>query len=236
MDEQRKALFAFVKGGKAFAGAHCAADTFYKVPEYGEMVGAYFDGHPWTQEVHVNVEDDKHPATAHLGQSFQISDEIYQFRAPYDRTKLHVLLSLDTGSVDLAKPEVHRKDKDFALAWCRDYDKGRVFYTALGHRPELWKDERYLTMLDGGFRWAMRMTGRSRGGAWRRERGGRGEGRRKRGRSPQVGRCRSSPGLRGRPVARRRRSGRARRVPPRRSLSSAGPDGHARSYDQPLTV
>ena len=158
-EEQRKALFAFVKGGKGFAGAHCASDTFYKVPEYGEMVGAYFDGHPWVQEVRIKVEDGKHPATAHLGASFSIADEIYQYKEPYDRKKLHVLLSLDTTSVDVAKPEVHRKDGDFALAWCRDYDKGRVFYTALGHRPEVWKDERFLAHLDGGFRWAMRAEG-----------------------------------------------------------------------------
>jgi putative membrane-bound dehydrogenase-like protein len=157
-EAQRNALFAFVKGGKAFAGAHCAADTFYKVPEYGEMIGAYFDLHPWHQEVRVKVEDRTHPATAHLGESFSVNDEIYQYKDPYDRKKLHVLLSLDTSSVDMNKPEVHRKDGDFALAWCKDYDKGRVFYTALGHEPALWKDERYLAMLDGGFRWAMRMT------------------------------------------------------------------------------
>src|SRR5262249_21988873 len=56
-EAQRNALFAFVKGGKAFAGAHCATDTFYKVPEYGDMIGAYFDGHPWHQEIRVRVED-----------------------------------------------------------------------------------------------------------------------------------------------------------------------------------
>ncbi len=157
-EAQRNALFAFVKGGKAFAGAHCATDTFYKVPEYGDLIGAYFDGHPWHQDVRVKVEDRTHPATAHLGESFSVADEIYQYKDPYDRKKLHVLLSLDTSSVDTKKPEVHRKDGDFALAWCKDYDKGRVFYTALGHEPALWKDERYLTMIDGGFRWAMRMT------------------------------------------------------------------------------
>jgi putative membrane-bound dehydrogenase-like protein len=157
-EDQRKALFDFVKSGHAFAGAHCASDTFYKVPEYGEMLGAYFDGHPWSQEIRVKVEDREHPAARLLGDVFSVKDEIYQFKDPYDRKKLHVILSLDTSSVDVKKEGVHRKDGDFALAWCKDYDKGRVFYTALGHEPALWTDARYLTMLDGGFRWAMRMT------------------------------------------------------------------------------
>ena len=156
-EDQRKALFDFVKSGHAFAGAHCATDTFYKVPEYGEMVGAYFDGHPWHQEIRVKVEDREFPGAKLLGETFPVTDEIYQFKEPYDRKKLHVILSLDTGSVDLKKEGVHRKDGDFALAWCKDYDKGRVFYTALGHEPALWSDGRYLLLLDGGLRWAMRM-------------------------------------------------------------------------------
>src|SRR4030095_10204052 len=91
---EREALLAVVRDGGAFAGSHCATDTFYQVPEYGEMIGAYFDGHPWHQEVKMRVEDREHAATRHLGEAFSIADEIYQMRAPYDRTKLHVLLSL----------------------------------------------------------------------------------------------------------------------------------------------
>ncbi|MFN0009053.1 MAG: PVC-type heme-binding CxxCH protein [Planctomycetota bacterium] len=155
-NDEREALLAFVREGGAFAGSHSATDTFYEVPEYGEMIGAYFDGHPWHQEVRVKVEDRAHASTKHLGDSFAIADEIYQMRAPYDRSRLHVLMSLDTGSVDLGVESVHRKDSDFALAWTKEHGKGRVFYTALGHRPEVWKDERFLAHLAGGFRWAMR--------------------------------------------------------------------------------
>ncbi len=154
-DEQKAALLNFIKSGKAFVGIHSATDTFYKWAEYGEMIGGYFDQHPWHQEVSVKVEDQKHPATRHLGQSFKITDEIYQFKN-WDRAKVHVLLSLDPGSVDLTKPAVHRTDKDFALAWCREYGRGRVFYIALGHRAEVWKDERFQQLLIGALRWATR--------------------------------------------------------------------------------
>ncbi len=153
--ENQRALLDFVKDGKAFAGAHCATDTFYELPEYGEMVGAYFDGHPWHEKVRVLVDDREHPSTRHLGASFEITDEIYQFKAPYERSKLHVLLHLDPDATDLKKEGVHRTDRDFANAWCKEVGKGRLFYTALGHRPEVWADERFLKHLEGGFAWAM---------------------------------------------------------------------------------
>lgn len=153
-DQHKRDLLAFVDGGKGFVGVHSASDTFYTWPEYGRMVGGYFDEHPWTQEVKVKVEDRNHPATRHLGADFAIDDEIYQFR-DWSRADVHVLLSLDTRSVDLHKEKVHRTDGDFALAWTRTQGKGRVFYTALGHRPEVWRDPRFQTLLTGALQWAM---------------------------------------------------------------------------------
>ena len=153
--EQKAAFLDFIKGGKGFVGIHSATDTFYKWPEYGEMIGGYFDKHPWHQEVTIKVEAPKHPATRHLGASFKLADEIYQFK-DFSRARVNVLLSLDTGSVDLNRPGVHRADRDFALAWWRNYGRGRVFYTALGHRAEVWQDVRYQQHLLGALRWVMK--------------------------------------------------------------------------------
>ena len=153
-DAQKAAFLDFIRSGKGFVGIHSATDTFYKWPEYGELIGGYFDQHPWHQEVTINVEDQRHPATHHLERTFKITDEIYQFK-DFSRSRVHVLLSLDATSVDLNKPAVHRTDKDFAVAWWRNYGKGRVFYTALGHRPEVWQDERFQRHLLGAVRWAM---------------------------------------------------------------------------------
>ena len=153
-EAQKQALLDFVRSGNAFIGVHSATDTFYKWAEYGHMIGGYFDQHPWHQDVTIRVEDTKHPATHHLGKSFQIKDEIYQFKN-FSRENVRVLMSLDTASVDLTKPEVHRVDGDFAIAWCQQYGQGRVFYTALGHRGEVWQDERFQTHLLRGIRWAM---------------------------------------------------------------------------------
>lgn len=153
-EEQKQALLDFVRSGKGFVGVHAATDTFYKWPAFGELIGGYFDGHPWHQEVNIIVEDRNHPSTRHLGESFKITDEIYQYR-DWSRDKVHVLLRLDVNSVDLSRPGVKRKDKDFALAWTKTYGKGRVFYTALGHRDEVWQDGRFQRHLVNGILWAM---------------------------------------------------------------------------------
>src|SRR5207245_8638943 len=70
--DQKSALIDFVRSGKGFVGIHSATDTFYQWPEYGAMLGAYFDGHPWHQQVTIRVEDPAHAATASLPPSFQI--------------------------------------------------------------------------------------------------------------------------------------------------------------------
>jgi uncharacterized protein len=153
-DAGKEAFLAWLRGGKAFVGMHSATDTLYKWPEYGRMIGGYFDGHPWHQKVTVKVEDTQHPATRHLGSSFEISEEIYQFR-DWSRDGKHVLLSIDTGSIDAGKGK--RADRDYAVAWVRDEGQGRVFYTSLGHGEDVWRDPRYQQHLVGGIAWAMRV-------------------------------------------------------------------------------
>jgi hypothetical protein len=79
-------------------------------------------------------------------------DEIYQFRG-LSRDQVRVLLTLDERSVDLRLPEVRGTDGEFPLAWCRPYGNGRVFYTALGHFDETWKDARFQDLLEGSLLW-----------------------------------------------------------------------------------
>jgi len=139
-DEQKAALIAFVKNdGKGFLGVHSAIDTFYKWPEFGDMVGAYFNSHPWnTFEAPVIVEDPANPIVRHFPLAFNTWDEIYQPSDLFSRQKVRVLMRLDENKIDLANKNVHRTDKDFAVAWMRDYGKGRVFYSTFGHTPESW--------------------------------------------------------------------------------------------------
>lgn len=159
-DEQKKDLLSFVHDdGKGFLGAHSATDTYYEWPEYAELIGGYFDQHPWGQ-VHctIRTEDKSFPATAHFPASFPFYDEIYQFKEPYSREKLRVLMSVDPSSVDLANKNVHRTDRDFAITWVHNYGKGRVFYSSLGHRDEVWDLPDIQKMWIEAVKWTMGMT------------------------------------------------------------------------------
>jgi uncharacterized protein len=154
-DQQKRDLLDFVRSGKGFGGAHSATDTLYGWAEYGDLIGGYFDGHPWAQEIKVDVEDPAFPGMSRLTPNFPVVDEIYQHRN-FSRDKVRVLMTLDTSTVDLAAPGVNRTDGDFALAWIRRYGEGRVFYTALGHLDETWGDARFQGLLEGALLW---MTG-----------------------------------------------------------------------------
>jgi uncharacterized protein len=151
-DQQKADLLDFVYQGKGFGGSHSATDCNYTWPDYGELIGGYFDGHPWVQEASVDVEDPQSPLVAHAAPSFRFTEEFYQFRA-FSRDRVRVLLTLDTHTVDLSAPGVDRTDGDFALAWIRNYGKGRVFYSAFGHFPESFSQEPVRTLLLQGLLW-----------------------------------------------------------------------------------
>lgn len=151
-DAQKRDLLDFVRSGKGFGGVHSATDTFYQWPEYGELIGGYFNGHPWTQPVTLDVEDPDSPLVAHLKPSFKILDEIYQFRQ-FSRDRVRVLLTLDTHSVDMGADGVNPGTRDFPLVWIRRYGAGRVFYNALGHFDSTWTDPGIRQMMLQGMLW-----------------------------------------------------------------------------------
>ena len=159
----KEAFLDWVKSGKGFVGMHSASDTFHGYPPFIEMLGGEFKTHGAQVTVDAINQDDKCPACRHLPASWQVFDEIYQFKN-FDRNKVHGLLTLDK----------HPNDKtpgDYPVAWCKNYGKGRVFYTSLGHREDVWcptwKDgkgerknspqvaEAYQQHILGGIKWAL---------------------------------------------------------------------------------
>jgi type 1 glutamine amidotransferase len=168
---ETKDLVEWVKAGGAFCGTHCATDTLYGDAAYGNLIGGYFRGHPaGLQDIKVRVEDPKHPAAAGFADGAAYKDEMYIFRdAPYDRGRLHVILSIDPAGFEpkLAnkdpKRTLTRADKDYAISWCREEGKGKVFYTSFGHAKGVWQDtDHFQKHLLGGLAWA---TGRAAGDA-----------------------------------------------------------------------
>ncbi len=159
-DGQKKDMLAFIKDdGKGFVGVHAALDTNYKWPEYGEMIGGWFDQHPWsTFNAPIINEDPSFPAVRHFAKAFVKYDEIYQPKE-WSRDKVNVLLSLDPAKLNYANnPRIHRTDHDFAVAWDKMYGKGRVFYSTLGHTQEAWNDLDVRTMYFEAIKWVLGMT------------------------------------------------------------------------------
>jgi type 1 glutamine amidotransferase len=157
MDDSQKAdLLSFVRDhGKGFIGIHSAAITFLSWPEYGKMLGGYFDGHPWGEfQAPLLVEDPAFPGMGHLPRSFTLHDEIYQIKR-FSRASVRVLLRLDAGKIDLTRKGVRRKDRDFAVIWARQYGKGRVLYNGLGHRADVWERPDIQRMWQDMVRWSM---------------------------------------------------------------------------------
>jgi hypothetical protein len=161
MDDSQKAdMLSFIHDdGKGFVGIHAALDTNYKWPEYGEMIGGWFDQHPWmTFNAPIINEDPSFPAVRHFPAEFVKYDEIYQPK-DWSRDKVNVLLSLDPNKLNYENnPRIHRTDHDFPVAWSKMYGKGRVFYSTLGHTEESWSDPDIRKMYFEAIKWALGMT------------------------------------------------------------------------------
>ena len=151
---QQRAIVERVRAGRmAICAIHSATDSCYEWEEYGQIVGARFDGHPWTQTFVADVLDSSHPACAHLGADWRWHDEVYQFRDL--RPDAQVLLRVRDGELDLAAPGARRPSFGYPLAWCFGEGRGRVFSTSLGHFPAAWESPSYLRHLAGGLGWAL---------------------------------------------------------------------------------
>jgi len=141
MDASQKAdLLAFVRDdGKGFIGIHSAAITFTTWPEYGQMLGGYFDGHPWGQfNAPLVVEDSRFPGMKNFPASFTLFDEIYQIK-DFSRANARVLLSLDATKIDLTRKGVRPNNSAFPVIWAKNFGKGRVLYNGLGHVTAVWE-------------------------------------------------------------------------------------------------
>ncbi|HYV39443.1 MAG TPA: ThuA domain-containing protein, partial [Gemmataceae bacterium] len=157
-NQQKADLEAFIKeDGKGFVAAHTATTAFMSWPEFGQILGGRFDGHPWgITKAPVILEDPNFPATKHFPAVFTLNEEFYQTK-DFSRDKIRVLLRLDASKLPNNK-NINRKDGDFPLAWVKAHGKGRVFYSALGHANEAWDNPDLQTMWLEAIKWSMGMT------------------------------------------------------------------------------
>lgn len=128
----KQAFLDWIKSGKGFVGMHAATDTLAGFDGYIDMIGAHFRHHDQQVEVQPINQAPECPACKHLPSDWKVFDEIYQFEK-FDRTKVQGLLTLNFHP----NPKVHTPG-DFPISWYKFYGQGRVFYTSLGHREDVW--------------------------------------------------------------------------------------------------
>lgn len=146
-DAGREALTDYMAANGAWLGIHAASTTEYDWSWFGDLVAARFDQHPPVQTGEINVEDQDHPATKHLGATWARCDEWYAFR-DNPRPRVHVLLTVDEASY-----EGGTMGADHPIAWCHESLGARSFYTALGHTEESFAESAFLRHLGGALSW-----------------------------------------------------------------------------------
>lgn len=156
VESRRKNLLDFLAAGGGLVGFHAASDAQYHWKEFGLIIGGYFWGHPWHEKVGIKLDDPNHKLLSVFeGKDFEIADEIYQFKEPYSRGNLRILLRLDTTKTNMKKNGIHRTDDDFGVAWVRSYEKGNIFYSSLGHREEIYWNPTILKFYLDGIQFAL---------------------------------------------------------------------------------
>ncbi len=153
--KQREELLAYVRSGKGFVAAHTGLTAFASWPEFGEMLGAQYDGHLYTGPGQVISEQPNFPAVKHLGATFNFTDEFYRAKT-YSRDKMDVLLRFHPpsapGTAKLAA------DGDYPLAWAKNYGQGRVFYGSFSHDASSWDIRNIQLMYFEAIKWSLGLT------------------------------------------------------------------------------
>lgn len=155
-EDQKAAFQRYIRNGGGFVGIHSATGAMRKWPWYWSLVGGKFSRHAKMQQFTVRVKDPKDISTAHLPATFEWTDEFYYVDNMPDG--LHVLLAGDLTSLNDPGKEKYPGKKfgdEFPLAWRHEFDGGRAWYTALGHKPEHYSDPKLTGHILGGILWAM---------------------------------------------------------------------------------
>jgi type 1 glutamine amidotransferase len=141
---EKSAFERYIGSGGGFVGIHSASDTEYQWPWYGRLVGAYFASHPQIQRATVHILNPDQPSTKHLPQSWERTEEWYNFRSN-PREVVRILATLDEATYSGGA-----MGADHPIVWCQTIAGGRSWYTAMGHTKESYAEPLFRLLLLGG--------------------------------------------------------------------------------------
>jgi uncharacterized protein len=165
--EGKAAFLDAVRGGKGFIGTHSATDTFHTQPDppdrsnrfashgenvdpYVAMIGGEFIRHGPQQAARMTVVEKRFPGIERAGIGFELMEEWYSLKD--FQKNLHVLLVQETQGM---KGSDYQRGP-YPATWARMHGRGRVFYTSMGHREDVWTNPLFQSILLGGIAWAVR--------------------------------------------------------------------------------
>lgn len=151
-NEQIQRLKGFMSNGGGFVGVHSTSDSKIKNEWFTQLIGGAFIDHPKFQSALVDVEDEEFLAVMHLPKRFVWSDEWYNFSEFYP-DKVNVVLSVSEDSYNYIP--LKGVGKMHPVAWYHHFGGGRVFYTALGHKPESYQNNDFMKLIYGGIYWVL---------------------------------------------------------------------------------
>ncbi|ULC59823.1 ThuA domain-containing protein [Flaviramulus sp. BrNp1-15] len=147
--KQQKAFKNYINNGGNFVGVHSATATEYNWEWYNELIGAYFLDHPEMSHATINISEKTHPSTQHLPKVWNRYDEWYNFESVKD--DINIVLTLDESSYKGGK------HGDFhPIAWCKEFNNSRMFYTGLGHTEASYKEPEFTQHLLGGILYCLK--------------------------------------------------------------------------------
>lgn len=155
-DQHREAFQQYIHNGGAFVGIHSASGSERNWPWFAAMLGGRFVRHPKLQPFTIKVIDHDHPATSFMDSTWEWTDECYFL--DHLNPDIRVLLAADLRSIEDEEMKDYPGDtfgNYTPISWCHEFEGGRQFYTALGHKKEHYNDELFLKHLLGGIRWAL---------------------------------------------------------------------------------
>ena len=154
-DDQKLAFVRYVHAGGGIVGIHSACGSEREWPWFWAMLGGKFERHPPLQSFDIKVVRHDHPSTEFLGDVWQWEDEFYYLK--HLNPDLIYLLAGDLRTLDdkgMSEYPGEVFGNYFPLAWYHEFEGGRIFYTALGHKIEYYEDDNFTRHILGGIKWA----------------------------------------------------------------------------------
>ena len=155
-EAQKAAFQQFISSGRGFVGIHSASGSERNWPWFSQMIGGQFHRHPPLQPFNINVLNRAHPSTSFLPEVWEWEDECYYFKEL--NPDIQVLMTADLTTVDDQRRSEYPDDTfgdQFPLSWCHQFENGKQWYTALGHRSAHYTDARFMAHILGGIQWVL---------------------------------------------------------------------------------